>query len=62
MFFRPLSCLLLVAALVAPWAGASAQDQPQMDLQRVQIGAGMYQIDAQVAATPLERQIGLMFR
>ena len=62
MFFRPFSCLLLVAALVAPWAGASAQDQPQMDLQRVQIGAGMYQIDAQVAATPLERQIGLMFR
>ena len=62
MFFRPLSCLLLVAALVAPWTGASAQDQPQMDLQRVQIGAGMYQIDAQVAATPLEQQIGLMFR
>lgn len=62
MFFRPLSCLLLVAALVTPWAGASAQDQPQMDLQRVQIGAGMYQIDAQVAATPLEQQIGLMFR
>lgn len=62
MFFRPFSCLLLVAALVAPWVGASAQDQPQLDLQRVQIGAGMYQIDAQVAATPLEQQIGLMFR
>ena len=33
-----------------------------MNLQRVKISAGMYQIDAQVAATPLEQQIGLMFR
>ena len=33
-----------------------------MNLQRVQIGAGMYKIDAQVAASPREREIGLMFR
>ena len=33
-----------------------------MNLQRVQIGAGMYKIDAQVAAAPREREIGLMFR
>lgn len=33
-----------------------------MNLQRVDISAGMYRIDAQVALTPQERQIGLMFR
>lgn len=33
-----------------------------MNLQRVQIGAGMYRIDAQVAQLPREREIGLMFR
>lgn len=33
-----------------------------MNLQRVKISAGMYQIDAQVAQTPDQRQIGLMFR
>lgn len=39
-----------------------AQDEPQMNLQRVKISAGMHQIDAQVALTPEQRQIGLMFR
>ncbi|WP_399697797.1 DUF192 domain-containing protein [Xenophilus sp.] len=52
--------LALLAALLAPLA-ALAQ-QPQMDLPRVRIAAGMYQIDAQVAATPQQRQVGLMFR
>ncbi len=33
-----------------------------MSLPRVQIGAGMYKIDAQIAAAPREREIGLMFR
>ena len=33
-----------------------------MNLQRVKLSAGMYQIDAQVALTPEQRQIGLMFR
>lgn len=33
-----------------------------MSLQRVRIGAGMYQIDAQVALTPSEQQTGLMYR
>jgi uncharacterized membrane protein (UPF0127 family) len=50
-----LSCLLVCGS-------AQAQDQPQMNLQRVKISAGMYQIDAQVAMTPEQRQIGLMFR
>ncbi len=33
-----------------------------MDLPRVTLSAGMYQIDAQVAQTPQQQQIGLMFR
>lgn len=39
-----------------------AQDSPQMDLQRIRLSAGMYVIDTQVALTPEQRQIGLMFR
>ena len=39
-----------------------AQDAPQMNLQHVKLSAGMHQIDAQVALTPEQRQIGLMFR
>jgi len=42
--------------------GALAQDVPQLDLQRVKLSAGMHQIDAQVALTPEQREIGLMFR
>ena len=41
---------------------AFAQEQPQRDLPRVTLGAGMYRIDAQVALTPDQRQIGLMYR
>ena len=52
--------LAIAAALLAPLA-ALAQ-QPQMDLPRVRITAGMYQIDAQVAATQPQRETGLMFR
>ena len=33
-----------------------------MNLPRVKLSAGMHQIDAQVAATPEQRSIGLMFR
>ena len=52
-----LAALSLATALPA----ALAQD-PQMDLPRVKLAAGMHQIDAQVAATPEQRSIGLMFR
>jgi uncharacterized membrane protein (UPF0127 family) len=41
---------------------ALAQDAPQMNLQRITLSAGMHQISAQVAATPQQRQTGLMFR
>ena len=54
--FAALLALFLIAA-----APAHAQD-PQMNLKRVPLGAGMYKIDAQVATAPREREIGLMFR
>jgi uncharacterized membrane protein (UPF0127 family) len=43
-------------------AAAFAQGEPQLDLQRVHIAAGMHQIDAQVARTYEQRMTGLMFR
>jgi uncharacterized protein len=41
---------------------ATAQEGPQLTLQRIKISAGMHQIDTQLAMTPQERQIGLMNR
>ncbi len=61
---RALSSAAGAAALALVfWGGsAQAQDQPQMNLQRMELTAGMHRIDAQVAATPQERQTGLMHR
>jgi len=56
---RPFAALALSLTLVTP---AIAQDSPQLNLPRVKLSAGMHQIDAQVAQTPTQRQIGLMFR
>ena len=42
-------------------SSALAQEA-QMDLPRVDLSAGMYRIDAQVAQSPRQREIGLMFR
>ncbi|MDM0045605.1 DUF192 domain-containing protein [Variovorax dokdonensis] len=54
---------LLLAAACAPVAAlAQPAGEPQKDLQRVHLSAGMYQIEAQVAASPRQREIGLMFR
>ena len=52
--------LTLVGLLCA--GNATAQEGPQLNLQRVELTAGMHRINAQVAATPQERQIGLMHR
>ena len=41
---------------------ACAQGSPQLQLPRIQLQAGMHQIQAQVAATPDQRSIGLMHR
>jgi hypothetical protein len=54
----------LATALVslALAAAAHAQSEPQLNLPRVHLAAGMHQIDAQVAATFDQRMTGLMFR
>jgi uncharacterized protein len=52
----------LVAILFAFAGLATAQDKPQTELPRVKLSAGMFLIDAQVAQTPQQRQIGLMYR
>jgi uncharacterized membrane protein (UPF0127 family) len=59
--FNRLRPALAVVALLCPaWGGA--QEAPQLDLPRVKLSAGMHLIDAQVASTPEQRQIGLMLR
>ena len=53
------------ACLVLLGIGMSLQtmaQQPQMDLPRARLSAGMHLLDVQLAQTPQERQIGLMFR
>lgn len=51
--------LALGFVLTASWA---QEGQPQMNLARVQLSAGMHQLHVQVAQTPLQRQTGLMWR
>ncbi|HUD33063.1 MAG TPA: DUF192 domain-containing protein [Variovorax sp.] len=58
MFPRLAVSLVLACAALS---NASAQEA-QLDLPRTRLTAGMYQIDAQVAATPRQREIGLMNR
>jgi uncharacterized protein len=53
---------MVVSALLAASCAVLAQDSPQMNLDRVNLAAGMHRIDVQVAASPEQRQIGLMFR
>lgn len=52
--------LVFVVLFLGP-AAARAQT-PQLDLQHVELTAGMYRIAAQVALTPEQREIGLMWR
>ncbi len=58
---RKLSLYLLSLVLLTT-GSAWSQDAPQMQLPRVTLSAGMHLIQAQVAATPQERAVGLMFR
>ncbi len=58
-------CLAALAGLMLgfqPSASAQNDGQPQLNLPRTTLSAGMHRIDAQVAATPVQRQIGLMHR
>lgn len=52
----------LLALLMPPVATSANAQEPQTNLQRTAIQAGIFQIDAQIANTPQQRQIGLMFR
>lgn len=54
--------VLLFLCLTAQITGQAQSNSPQADLPRVAIGAGIHRIEAQVAATPEQRQIGLMWR
>ena len=60
--------LLAIAAAALLGIGCAApamardQSQPQMDLRRIDLTAGMYRIDTQLATTERQREIGLMFR
>jgi uncharacterized membrane protein (UPF0127 family) len=56
-----MKAVALAAALALPAAAALAQE-PQMNLPRVTLTAGQHKIDAQVASSPQEQQVGLMFR
>ena len=61
------SLLGLAGLIQACWlilcsGGATAQPAPQLELPRVTLSAGMHLIQAQVAATPDQRSIGLMSR
>jgi hypothetical protein len=53
-------CLIFVTA--SSWAQTLSATSPQLTLPRVTLQAGMYQIDAQVASTEDQREVGLMFR
>lgn len=43
-------------------ASLALAQEPQTDLPRVRLSAGMFQIDAQVAMSPDQRATGLMYR
>ena len=56
-----LRAALAALVLAGLAAGAFAQDGPQ-SLPKIRLNAGIHNIDAQLAQTPEQRQIGLMFR
>ena len=57
-----LAPLLAGLLLVCLPLGSLAQGEPQTRLARIKVGAGMHLIDTQLAQTPEQRQIGLMWR
>lgn len=55
-------CAVICALFQLPAAAASPAGEPQLNLPRTELRAGMYRIDAQVATQFHERQTGLMHR
>jgi uncharacterized membrane protein (UPF0127 family) len=58
---RPAPLAALVALLVSLAATPAGAQQPQ-DLPMVTLTAGMHNVRAQLAASPNQRQVGLMYR
>jgi uncharacterized membrane protein (UPF0127 family) len=56
---KTLASFLVALCFLAP---ALAQETPQTQLQRITLSAGIHQMDIQVALTPEQHQIGLMYR
>ena len=56
-YFSTAMVLLMLGSGVA-----RGQDAPQTTLQRATLSVGIHRIDTQVAATPEQREIGLMYR
>ena len=54
-----IACSLLLAGTSA---SAQSNPGPQLGLARTQLTAGMHRLDVQLAQTPDQRQIGLMWR
>ena len=52
----------LAALILAGCMVPAAAQEAQTNLPRVTLSAGIHQIDAQVAQTPGQREIGLMYR
>ena len=66
-FFMKISPLprflrLVCWGALALGSAVAQAEEPQLNLQRVQLTAGIHRIDAQLALSPQERQIGLMHR
>lgn len=56
------SAMRLIGFLFLFSIAAGSWSQAQLELPRVKLSAGLHLIDAQVAATPVQREIGLMHR
>ncbi|MDE2369392.1 MAG: DUF192 domain-containing protein [Burkholderiales bacterium] len=56
------STLWIAALLALASAPAPAQDRPQPRLPLIEISAGMYRIQAEVAISEAQQQTGMMFR
>jgi uncharacterized membrane protein (UPF0127 family) len=54
--------VLFLWTLLAFTVNAFGEGSPQLNLPRVSLSAGFYQIDAQVASTDAQTSTGLMFR
>ena len=62
---RPIGAIGTAIALFVAieWPlGAAAQASEPQDLPKVRLNAGIHNIDAQLARTPDQREVGLMFR